>query len=150
MLETLLKFGSHRVDYFDRSGRNPQAFAFYVRGVMDIDARISHEAKFQLYSGLALIRSRLGLANLAAVYIDIEQLANLQRPAYLQLKQDLLDGMFTRVFVVTKTALLGTSKVDSDFAAMKKQVKGFELLVCDEESDLFVRAGLQQAELMSA
>lgn len=149
MLETLLKFGSHRVDYFDRSGRNPRAFAFYVRGDIEIDERFSHEAKCQLYTGLAWIKQVMGLKDLAAVYIDINQLDNLQRSAYVQLKKDLHAGMFSRVFVVNKSALSGTPVANADLAALRKSVKNFELLSRDEEDSLFIRAGLVQAELMS-
>lgn len=149
MLETLLKFGSHRVDYFDRSGRNPQAFAFYVRGTIEVDERFSHEAKCQLYTGLAWIKQQLGLQNLAAVYIDINQLDNLQRPAYVQLKKDLRSGLFSRVFIVNQSALMGIPAANADLAAMRSQIHGFELLSRDEKGILFVQAGLQQAELMS-
>ena len=149
MLETLLKFGSHRVDYFDRSGRNPQAFAFYVRGTIAFDERFSHEAKCQLYTGLAWIKQVMSLKDLAAVYIDINQLDNLQRTAYVQLKKDLRAGMFSRVFVVNKSALLGTPAANADLAALRNTISDFELLSRDEEDNLFIRTELLQAELMS-
>jgi hypothetical protein len=149
MLETLLKFGSHRVDYFDRSGHNPQAFAFYVRGTIEVDERFSYEAKCQLYTGLAWIKQQLGLQNLAAVYIDINKLDNLQRSAYVQLKKDLRSGIFSRVFVVNQSAVMGTPAANADLAAMRNQIHGFELLSRDEMGISFAQAGLQQAELMS-
>jgi hypothetical protein len=149
MLDALLKFGSYRIDYFDRSGGNPQAFAFYVRGAMDARSRFSHEAKAQLYAGLALIRSELGLGNLAAVYIDVNDLANLQRQAYAQLKRDLLAGMFSRVFVYDRSALLGQPAADQDVARLGEVVRDFELLSCDEDGSIFVRGGLPSPMLMS-
>jgi hypothetical protein len=149
MLDTLLKFGSYRVDYFDRSGLNPLAFAFYVRGGMNAHSHYSLEAKHQLYRGLALISSRLGLDNLAAVYIDVNDITNLQRPAYLQLKRDLLDGMFRRLFVLQDSALLGNPAADRDFNELRSSIPGFELLCCDGAGNISVAAWLRHAALMS-
>jgi hypothetical protein len=149
MLDTLLKFGSHRVDYFDQTGSNPQAFAFYVRGGMDDSSHYSHEAKYQLYSGLAVIRSTLGLQNLAAVYIDINTLENIRRPAYEQLKHDLCVGMFKRVFVFNGSALLGCPCAEADLTAACGPVDGFELISCDEDAAIFVQGQLEHIELMS-
>ena len=142
MLNTLLKFGSHRVDYFDQTGSNPQAFVFYVRGGMAAEERYSHEAKHQLYGGLAVIRATMGLENLAAVYIDIDELANLQRPAYQQMKQDLRAGMFTRVFVFDVSALLGEPAAEADLANLAAKVGGFELITCGEDGSIFARETL--------
>jgi len=148
MLNTLLKFGSHRVDYFDQTGSNPQAFAFYVRGGMAADERYSHNAKHQLYGGLALIRANLGLENLAAVYIDIDELANLQRPAYQQMKHDLLAGMFTRVFVFDLSALFGEPAAEADLADLAAKAGGFELLSCGEDGSIFAREMLMNEALI--
>jgi hypothetical protein len=149
MLDTLLKFGSHRVDYFDQSGLNPQAFAFYVRGGMDAHHGYSADAKHQLYRGLALIASRLGFGNLAAVYIDVNDLENLERPAYVQLKRDLQAFMFNRVFILEDSALLGTPEADRDFAEISSRILGFELLCCDGQGRIAVPESLQAAMLMS-
>jgi hypothetical protein len=148
MLNTLLKFGSHRVDYFDQTAGNPQAFAFYVRGGMAADERYSHEAKHQLYGGLAVIRAQLGLENLAAVYIDIDELANLQRPAYQQMKQDLLSGMFTRVFVFDVSALFGEPAAEADLAELAAKLGKFELFSCGEDGSIFAREKLMNEALI--
>jgi hypothetical protein len=148
MLNTLLKFGSHRVDYFDQTDGNPQAFAFYVRGGMAADERYSHEAKHQLYGGLAVIRTALGLENLAAVYIDIDELANFQRPAYQQMKKDLLAGMFNRVFVFDFSALLGEPAAEADLADLTAKVGGFELFSCGEDGGIFAREMLMNKALI--
>ncbi len=139
MFNTLLKFGSHRVDYFDQTGSNPQAFAFYVRGGMAVDERYSHEAKHQLYGGLAVIRAKLGLQNLAAVYIDIDELTNIQRPAWQQLKQDLFAGMFSRVFVFDSSALFGNMAAEADLAELDEKAGGFEVLSCGEDGSILAR-----------
>lgn len=149
MLDALLKFGSHRVDYFDRSGSNPQAFGFYICGGLDPHSGYSSDAKHQLYRGLALIGSRLGLNNLAAVYIDVNDNGNLQRPAYLQLKHDLMDGMFSRVFVIQESALFGNPEGVKDFKELKSGIQGFELFCCDGLGNIAVPFWLQETALMS-
>lgn len=149
MLDTLLKFGSHRVDYFDRSGLNPQAFAFYVRGGMDAHHSYSVDAKHQLYRGLALIGTRLGFGNLAAVYVDVNDLENLQRQAYVQLKRDLQAFMFNRVFILQDSALFGSAEGDRDFTEISSRILGFELLCCDGQGRITVPEWLQATALLS-
>jgi hypothetical protein len=149
MLDTLLKFGSYRVDYFDQTGHNPLAFGFYVRGGIEAQSRYSREAKYQLYRGLGLIGSRLGLDNLAAVYIDVNDIANLQRPAYLQLKRDLLDGLFKRVFILESLALLGEPEADRDFYDFIVNIPGFELLSCDGAGSISLAEQLPSLALVS-
>lgn len=149
MLDTLLKFGSYRVDYFDRTGHNPLALGFYVCGSIEVQYRYSREAKHQLYRGLGLISSRLGLDNLAAVYIDVNDIANLQRPAYLQLKRDLRDGLFKRVFILESMALLGELEAARDFYDFIVNIPGFESLSCDGAGNISVSEQLPNLALVS-
>jgi hypothetical protein len=131
MLDTLMRVGAHRIEYLDDT-RNPQAFAFYIRGNKRDGDVICKDAKSQLYAGLLLIHNKLQMTNLTGIYVDVDSLENLQRPAYQQLKQDLMAGMFKRVFILDRTALLGTPQSDQDLQQLFFRCGGFELLVCRE------------------
>ena len=130
MLDALMKFGGHRIDYFLQARSNLDAFGFYVCGGLGADCAYSLEAKHQLYFGLALIQSQLGLKNLVAIYIDVNDVNNLQRPAYVQLKQDLINGLFRRVLILDEAVLAGNPAAEADLATLSEQVNGFELFTC--------------------
>jgi len=131
MLDTLTKFGGYRVDYFQQAENNPCAFAFYVRGGLTAGSRYSLEAKQQLYFGLAQIQSLLGLENLAGVYIDVNELDVLARPAYVQLKRDILENRVQRVLVLDRSALLGSPAADADMARLNRQVMDLDLFTIE-------------------
>jgi hypothetical protein len=131
MLDTMMRVGAHRIEYLDDT-RNPQSFAFYIRGNKRAGDVICKDAKSQLYAGLLLIHNKLQMTNLAGIYVDVDGLENLQRPAYLQLKQDLIAGMFRRVFILDRSALLGSPQADQDLQQLFFHCGGFELLVCRE------------------
>lgn len=143
MLDTLMRVGAHRIEYLDDS-RNPQAFAFYIRGNKKAGDVICKDAKSQLYAGLLLIHHKLQMTHLAGIYVDVDGLENLQRPAYLQLKQDLMAGKFSRVFILERSALLGTPQAVHDLQQLYFACSGFELMVCREGEcvalDLFAEA----------
>jgi hypothetical protein len=131
MLDTLMRIGAHRIDYFDSSrAKNAQAFAFYIRGNKNAGDVICRDAKSQLYAGLLLIHSKLQMANLAGIYVDVDGIENLKRPAYVQLKQDIRNGLFTRIFILDRSSIMGTALADRDLQELFFQVGGFELLVC--------------------
>ena len=65
MLDTLMKFGAYRVNYFEPLIQdNPEAFGFYIRAEIEEGQAYSHDAKHQLYAGLDLIQRILGMNNL--------------------------------------------------------------------------------------
>ena len=130
MLDFLMIDGAHRVDLFEVVGSNPLAFGFYIRGVINAEDAYSRDAKCQLYAGLALIQARQEMDNLRGIYIDVDCLDNVSRPAYLQLKRDLIDGLFRRIFVPMADALIGSPVADQDLKSLHQAVGGFELLVC--------------------
>ena len=131
MLDVLMSFGDHRVDYFESClGVNPLAFGFYIRGDKSELDVYSREAKYQLYAGLVLIHAKLEIKNLVGIYVDVNSLENLQRPAYRQLKQDLYSGFFRRLFVLDESALFGEAVADEDIFEIQREVAGFEILVC--------------------
>ncbi len=131
MLDTLMTIGSYRVSYFNESlNVNPQAFGFYIRGEKGSRDAYSRDAKSQLYAGLMLIQDKLQMNNLRGIYVDVDTLENLQRPAYMQLKHDLISGYFRRVFVLKESALLGTPSAENDLRRVFGLCGGFELLVC--------------------
>ncbi len=134
MLDTLMRVGAHRIEYFEsRFPGNPQAFGFYIRGEKDPRDVFSRDAKYQLYSGLMLIHSKGQMQNLAGIYVDVDALDNLKRPAYLQFKQDLLSGLFRRVFVLDESALLGQAAAEADLMALFLESGGFEFMVCKND-----------------
>ena len=130
MLNTLMKTGGYRIDYFDDRENNPLYFGFYIRGEKsDLDA-YSRDVKSQLYTGLLLIQSKHERQNLRGIYLDVDSLDNIQRPAYVQLKADLINGLFRRIFVLDESALLGTTAANDDLLSVYLMVGGFELIVC--------------------
>jgi len=127
MLTTLMKFGSYRIDRFFKAEKSGNEFGFYIRPRMLPLGGFYADAKSQLYYGLALILSRGELGNLAGVYIDIDELANLQRPAYRAMKQDMLEGHFNKVLIVERDALLGDAIAEADLYNLCSQITGLEL-----------------------
>ena len=133
MLNTLMKNGAYRIDHFEnKAGSEEQAFGFYVRGEPAGADAYSRDAKSQLYAGLMLIHTRLGMKNLRGIYIDVDRADNLQRPAYAQLKADLISGLFKTVFTLGENALLGSEVAKADMRRVHQLCGGFELLVCKD------------------
>jgi hypothetical protein len=130
MLDSLMKFGAYRVNYFEPSiQRNPEAFGFYIRAEIENGQSYSHEAKYQLYSGLDLIQRFLGMKNLIGIYLDIDCLKNLRRPAYLKLKQDIIAGCFKRILVLDPRAISGCPGSENDLRELAGLVGGLDLLI---------------------
>jgi hypothetical protein len=133
MLDTFMKIGAYRVDKFDLDDRlNPDAFAFYIRGEKADHGAYCRDAKSQLYAGLLLLQSKQMMVNLSGVYVDVDQLKNLQRPAYMQLKADLINGLFNRIFVLEASTIWDPGIVEDDLRNLYLAVGGFDLLVCRE------------------
>lgn len=129
MYETLMKLGSYRVDYLNVSARGTTgAFAFTVCGEPPNDASYGASAKRILYTGLSLIQQTLGPNNLVAVYLDVDAIDNLQRPAYEQMKQDLRAGMFRRVFDLRAEDLMAIPALAREVERLYHEVGGFDLL----------------------
>lgn len=130
MLDTLMKFGAYRVEHFnDEYQADLSAFGFYIRGEKQAGAYY-RDAKSQLYAGLMLIHSKQMMSHLRGIYVDVDALENLQRPAYCQMKSDLLNGLFRRIFVLDESALLGEPEAEADLRRIYRAVGGFDLLVC--------------------
>lgn len=133
MIENLMIDGGYRIDYLneDAVGR-PQAFGFYVRGDLPENEPYSHAAKHRLHAGLDIIQKYLGHENLVAIYVDISSTASPDHPAYQQMKQDMLDGKFHRVFTLVSYDLLGGCPALIDLMNLYLELEGFELIACDE------------------
>lgn len=131
MLDTLMRIGAYRVSYFNNSlNVNPLVFGFYIRGEKAAQDAYSRDAKQQLYAGLMLIHSKLQMHNLRGIYVDVDVVENFQRPAYMQLKRDLISGYFRRVFVLDESAFLGTRPAEDDLREVYDLCGGFELVIC--------------------
>lgn len=129
MLDSLMKFGAYRVNYFEPFIKNsPEAFGFYIRAEIEQGQAYSHMAKHQLYVGLDLIQRRLGMQNLVGIYIDINCLANLKRPAYQQMKRDILSGYFQKILILEKDAIEGCPGAVADLNDLADHAGGLELL----------------------
>lgn len=130
MLDTLMKFGAYRVNYFESlTLENPNAFGFYIRAEIEKGQAYSHLAKQQLYIGLDLIHRTLGMNNLAGIYVDIDCLNNLMRPAYQQLKRDILSGYFHKILVLDEYALSGCPGAISDLTSLAVLVGELDLMI---------------------
>ncbi len=133
MLDVLMKFGAYRIDYLESSAASASdAVAFYLRANCPRHEFYSREAKHQLYQGLALIAANYGLHKLVGVYVDVNELSNINRPAYQRLKMDMLDGLFHKVFVVDPGALLGHPVADADMRDLYWSAGGFEIISMQE------------------
>ena len=133
MLDTFMRIGAYRVERFECDSRaNPNAFAFYIRGEKTNSGAYCRDAKSQLYTGLMLIQSKKMIGSLRGIYVDVDELHNLQRPAYMQLKVDLINGLFRRIFVLESTAIWGPGIVEEELRQLYLAVGGFELLECRE------------------
>jgi hypothetical protein len=131
MLDALTKFGGYRIDHFEQNQCTTDAFVLYVRGGLTAGISYSLEAKQQLYLGLALIHSQLGLGNLAGVFVDVNDLGNVDRPAYRQMKREILSGTIKRVLILDRSALFGIPAADRDMVSLFQQVDDLEVFtVC--------------------
>ncbi len=129
MLDVLMKLGGHRIDYFEGNAAGiSDGAAFYLRADPPVDDLYSRESKHQLYLGLAIIAASVGLHKLVGIYIDVNHLNNVNRPAYQQLKLDLLDGLFRKVYVIDSRALLGHPTADADICDLYWSAGGFEMI----------------------
>lgn len=129
MLDVLMKNGGHRIDYFESGAVNhSDAAALYIRADAPGETKYSRQAKHQLYKGLAIIAECIGFQKLVGIYVDVNALENVERPAYQRLKQDLLDGLFRRVMVIDPRAMLGHPAADDDVRDLFWSAGGFELI----------------------
>lgn len=130
MLDTLMKFGAYRVDYFEQKNRfNPEAFGFYIRADIEEGQPYSREAKHHLYKGLNLIHRELGMSNLIGIYLDVDCLKNLQRPAYQQMKKDILNGYFRRILILDEITIRGCPRAELDLKDLACRVGWLEFLI---------------------
>ena len=144
MIKTLMNHGSYRVDYFNLDGTaTPDALALYVCGELDLTKRYSSTVKNQLYSGLLLVKMHLGLSNLLAVYVDVNDSGSLQRPAYQKLKEDIRAGYFKRIFVYQISDLIGSAVVAEDWDRFNQEISEIELLTYDQKACQMLRHGSQ-------
>ena len=135
MLDTLMKFGAYRVDYFEKQHqRNPNAFGFYIRAEVEGGSPYSRESKHQLYEGLDLIQNKLGMGNLVGIYLDVNCLENLSRPAYHQMKMDIADGLFSRILIIEEKALFGCPGTEQDLFILANHVGNIHVWVWDGNS----------------
>ena len=142
MLDTLMKFGAYRVNYFEPLiQKNLDAFGFYIRAEIEEGQAYSHEAKHQLYNGLDLIQRVLGMNNLVGIYMDVNCLKNLQRPAYQQMKKDITSGYFRRILVLDTVAIKGCLGSEKDLAELAYLVGGLEMLVWHRSKLVTMRIG---------
>jgi hypothetical protein len=129
MFETLMKYGGYRVDRINqRAANQPGAFGFYVRGDLPEEAVYSTMAKHHLYAGLEVIFRELNPGLLVAVYMDVGPISNLNRAGYVELKHDLILGLFRKVFVYDANDLIGSPAASEDFESLSREVNGIELL----------------------
>jgi len=131
MLDAMMKFGAFRVDYLNLGVNvDRKAFGFYLRAELSANDLYSRDAKHQLYAGLSVIKRKLEMSHLVGIYLDVDLLDNLERPAYQQMKRDMLNGMFNRLFVLDEKAVMGTPAADQDLLRLFIQTGGFELFTC--------------------
>jgi hypothetical protein len=135
MLDTLMKFGAYRVDYFEKQQQwNPNSFGFYIRAEVEDGIPYNRESKHQLYEGLDLIQNKLGMGNLVGIYLDVNCLKNLSRPAYQQMKQDIANGLFSRILILEEAAIFGCPGTEQDLLDLANHVGSIHVWIWDGNS----------------
>jgi len=135
MLDTLMKFGAYRVDYFEKQHQwNPNSFGFYIRAEVEDGFPYNRESKHQLYEGLDLIQNKLGMGNLVGIYLDVNCLRNLNRPAYQQMKKDIADGLFSRILILEEAAIFGCPGTEQDLLDLANHVGSIHVWIWDGNS----------------
>ncbi len=130
MFTSLSKLGSYRVDYVNHTAAGTtDALAFYVLGDLQEGQAYSTSAKHALFTGLDIIRNSYGLENLVAIYMDVNTADNPERPAYLQMKQDLENGIVNHVFVLYASHLVSEGESSRDWERFSRSIGGVEVLV---------------------
>ena len=133
MLDTLMKFGAYRVNYFEPQNRkNPEAFGFYIRADVIEGQPYNREAKHQLYLGLNLIEKELGMGNLIGIYLDVNSPQNFQQSAYQQMKMDILSGYFHRILFLDQSVISGCQGTEEDLIYLASVVGWVEILTWQE------------------
>jgi hypothetical protein len=129
MFEALRKLGGFRVDYMnqDRIG-SPKALGFYVLGNLPEKQAYSRSAKRSLLAGMLILQQLGEIANLVAIYLDVNEADNALRPAYARMKQDLQSGMFRRLFVMEACDLAGNSVTAQDWWMFTRQLKAISVI----------------------
>ncbi len=128
MYEKIRDLGDYRVDYLNQEAVGcKEAFGFYVLGDAAEHASCSIKARRDLLTGLSAICTSLAGRNLVGVYVDVNHIANLDRPAYRQMKRDIQAGWFVRVLVVQTADLLGHPAAQADFEWLSEAVGGIEV-----------------------
>ena len=140
MFETLTRHGGYRIDYLKPEiAGHPEAFGFYVCGSLPEDAVYSTSARRQLLAGLSAIQSQMNPDQLVAIYVDINNLENLFRGAYQQLKRDVREGLIQRVFVISLGDLIDGPESIEDMTGLFRDSGGFEIIsledgICQRET----------------
>jgi hypothetical protein len=127
MLEALMKFGGYRIERFAKSVGSGEEFGFYIRPQIGSKGDFFAAAKSQFYYGLAMIDLHNEMDHLAGIYVDIDDLENLQRPAYQAMKLDLEAGLFHKVMILEREALLGCVTAEVELFGLSKDISGLEL-----------------------
>jgi hypothetical protein len=74
-----------------------------------------------------MIQSGIGLEKLAGVFVDVNDLSNIERPAYSQMKQEILSGEIHRVLILDRSAILGNPAADEDVMELFRQANCLEI-----------------------
>ena len=81
-----------------------------------------------------MIQNKLGMGNLVGIYLDVNCLENLSRPAYQQMKQDIADGLFSRILILEEKALFGCPGTEQDLFDLANHVGNIHVWVWDGNS----------------
>lgn len=127
MIGTLTKFGTYKVERFHQPYLNGKGIGFYICAQMQDKEPYCVDAKSQLYYGLALLRENDLLAQLAGIYVDVNSLKNVERPAYQMLKEDILNGYVQRVLIIKRKVLFGCLEAKSDWNRYSREYEGIEV-----------------------
>ena len=129
MFEALRRYGNYRVDYLNQQKMGAhEALGLYVLGDLLPGQAYSHSAKHNLMTGLVLVRAQLGVEKLVAVYVEVNDPENPDRPAYRQLKSDMRAGMFHRLLVMAVEDLYRGPGPSADWWNFYREMPDCEVL----------------------
>ncbi len=143
MLDTLMKSGAYRVDYFNLLARGSEdATGLYVCGSLNDAEGYSVSAKRHLYAGLLVVEELLGMRNLVGVYVDVDPAGCSGRQAFRALREDILHGAVKKVLVMSPAEQLADPEFRLEWAELFNLVPGLKMLSYSEE-----RSALEPVEL---
>jgi hypothetical protein len=129
MLDTMMKVGGHRVVILN-DGREKKEYGLgiYIRGNGCITP-YCRDAKNQLYQNLVSVRKSGLEQSVFGIYLDVDDLTNFERPAYVAMKEDIRAGRFRTIVVSRPEVIFDQHGASDDFLLLSGEVQHVAILL---------------------